>query len=336
MIGQSVTADGWFAIDQERIDAFADTTDDHQWIHVDPERAAQGPFGATVAHGYLTLSLIPSLTDGLVEVGGTGPGRQLRARQGPVPAAGDGGLAHPGVVDGDVRRADGAGRPRDLHDHGRDRGRDEAGADRGDGRPLLRSLTTTSEEVSAPAATSSDVAGPCRWSVYETRSTTIAMPWPPPTHMVSRPNVASRVREAVQEGRGQAGAGAPERVADRDRAAVDVEPLVVDAERPRRREHLRGERLVELDQVDVVDGQARAGQGHARRVDRSEAHDLRRQAADPGGDDAGERGQAELVDDPVADHDDRRGAVVERAAVAGRDRAVGPEHRVRGPPATRR
>ena len=70
VIGQSVTADAWFAIEQDRIDAFADTTDDHQWIHVDPVRAAQGPFGATVAHGYLTLSLIPSLTDGLVEVGG--------------------------------------------------------------------------------------------------------------------------------------------------------------------------------------------------------------------------------------------------------------------------
>lgn len=72
VVGQDATADGWFAVEQARIDAFADTTDDHQWIHVDPERAAAGPFGATVAHGYLTLSLIPSLTDGLVEVGGTG------------------------------------------------------------------------------------------------------------------------------------------------------------------------------------------------------------------------------------------------------------------------
>ena len=72
VVGQSVTADEWFTVDQARIDAFADTTDDHQWIHVDPVRAAQGPFGATVAHGYLTLSLIPSLTGGLVEVGGTG------------------------------------------------------------------------------------------------------------------------------------------------------------------------------------------------------------------------------------------------------------------------
>ncbi|WP_315095316.1 MaoC family dehydratase [uncultured Cellulomonas sp.] len=72
VVGQSVTSDAWFTVDQARIDAFADTTDDHQWIHVDPVRAAAGPFGATVAHGYLTLSLVPALTHGLVDVGGTG------------------------------------------------------------------------------------------------------------------------------------------------------------------------------------------------------------------------------------------------------------------------
>lgn len=49
----------WIEIPQERIDAFAEATDDRQWIHVDPERAAQGPFGSTIAHGYLTLSLLP-------------------------------------------------------------------------------------------------------------------------------------------------------------------------------------------------------------------------------------------------------------------------------------
>ena len=69
-IGRTATGD-WFRIDQDRIDAFAEATEDRQWIHVDPERAASGPFGATIAHGYLTLSLIPRLTAGLVEVGGT-------------------------------------------------------------------------------------------------------------------------------------------------------------------------------------------------------------------------------------------------------------------------
>ena len=52
----------WIDVTQERIDAFADATADHQWIHVDPERAAAGPFGTTIAHGYLTLSLcVPML-----------------------------------------------------------------------------------------------------------------------------------------------------------------------------------------------------------------------------------------------------------------------------------
>ena len=52
----------WVEVSQERIDAFADATGDHQWIHVDRERAAAGPFGTTIAHGYLTLSLIPAMT----------------------------------------------------------------------------------------------------------------------------------------------------------------------------------------------------------------------------------------------------------------------------------
>jgi acyl dehydratase len=57
-IGSDIGVSDWFLIDQARIDAFADTTLDHQFIHVDPERAAQGPFGSTIAHGLLTLSLL--------------------------------------------------------------------------------------------------------------------------------------------------------------------------------------------------------------------------------------------------------------------------------------
>lgn len=56
-IGLSLGATDWLEVDQDRIDQFAEATGDHQWIHVDPERAKGGPFGATVAHGYLTLSL---------------------------------------------------------------------------------------------------------------------------------------------------------------------------------------------------------------------------------------------------------------------------------------
>jgi acyl dehydratase len=60
----------WFTIEQDRVDTFADATDDHQWIHVDPERAKSGPFGAPIAHGFLTLSLLPALADGAVHISG--------------------------------------------------------------------------------------------------------------------------------------------------------------------------------------------------------------------------------------------------------------------------
>ncbi|MCP9485366.1 MAG: MaoC family dehydratase [Gaiellaceae bacterium MAG52_C11] len=60
LIGQELVSD-WLAIEQERIDAFAHATDDPQWIHTDPVRAAEGPFGTTIAHGFLTLSLVVPL-----------------------------------------------------------------------------------------------------------------------------------------------------------------------------------------------------------------------------------------------------------------------------------
>lgn len=60
-IGEPIGPGDPLTVDQKRIDAFADATGDHQWIHVDPEKAAAGPFGTTIAHGYLTLSLVPLL-----------------------------------------------------------------------------------------------------------------------------------------------------------------------------------------------------------------------------------------------------------------------------------
>ncbi len=59
--GEELGVSEWVAVSQERIDLFADASGDRQWIHVDPERAADGPFGSTVAHGYLTLSMLPFL-----------------------------------------------------------------------------------------------------------------------------------------------------------------------------------------------------------------------------------------------------------------------------------
>jgi len=58
----------WLTISQERVNLFADATDDHQWIHVDPEKAADGPFGGTIAHGLLTLSLLPHFSQQLYRV----------------------------------------------------------------------------------------------------------------------------------------------------------------------------------------------------------------------------------------------------------------------------
>jgi acyl dehydratase len=59
MQGQLLGSSDWVAVPQSRIDAFAEATGDHQWIHIDPARAAAGPFGGTIAHGFLTLSLLP-------------------------------------------------------------------------------------------------------------------------------------------------------------------------------------------------------------------------------------------------------------------------------------
>jgi acyl dehydratase len=58
----------WHEVSQQQVNQFADATGDHQWIHVDPERAAAGPFGRTIAHGYLTLSRIPALLNELLQV----------------------------------------------------------------------------------------------------------------------------------------------------------------------------------------------------------------------------------------------------------------------------
>ena len=70
-IGTPAELSDWMLIDQNRINLFADATSDHQWIHVDVERAAKGPFGRTIAHGYLTLSLISELLFGLTTLEGS-------------------------------------------------------------------------------------------------------------------------------------------------------------------------------------------------------------------------------------------------------------------------
>jgi acyl dehydratase len=74
LVGQEIGLSDWLTVDQRRIDLFAEATDDHQWIHVDTARSAGGPFGATVAHGFLTLSLLPPLFASGFRIDGIGMG----------------------------------------------------------------------------------------------------------------------------------------------------------------------------------------------------------------------------------------------------------------------
>jgi acyl dehydratase len=85
-VGQHLGYSGWQSITQEQINLFADATGDHQWIHVDPERAKSGPFGGPIAHGYLTLSLIPVLLGQVLAVQGITMGVNYGANKVRLPA----------------------------------------------------------------------------------------------------------------------------------------------------------------------------------------------------------------------------------------------------------
>jgi acyl dehydratase len=68
LVGQELAVSDWITVTQQQIDLFADATGDHQWIHVDPERARTGPFGTTIAHGFLTLSLLPKMVESALDI----------------------------------------------------------------------------------------------------------------------------------------------------------------------------------------------------------------------------------------------------------------------------
>ena len=93
LVGKEIGRSEWQTITQDRVDLFADATDDHQWIHVDPERAKQGPFGTAIAHGYLTLSLAPVLLNKVIRVENTKFGVNYGCNKvrfpNPVPVASD-------------------------------------------------------------------------------------------------------------------------------------------------------------------------------------------------------------------------------------------------------
>ena len=89
--GQVLGVSEWFEVTQDRVNTFADATDDHQWIHVDPERAAaESPFGGPIGHGFLTLSLFVPMWSQILTVTDVKMGGELRAQQGPLPRPGAG------------------------------------------------------------------------------------------------------------------------------------------------------------------------------------------------------------------------------------------------------
>jgi acyl dehydratase len=87
-VGDELGPSRWFLVDQERIDGFARVTEDEQWIHVDSTRASTGPFGVTIAHGYLTLSLVAPHRDGVADRWPAAQRRQLRSQSGALPRSG--------------------------------------------------------------------------------------------------------------------------------------------------------------------------------------------------------------------------------------------------------
>ena len=137
-VGQDLGTSGWVEITQDQVNRFADATGDHQWIHVDVERAKAGPFGGPIAHGYLTLSLAPVLLPEVLQRERHQHGRQLRLQQGALPVAGAGRVE---AADGrhDRRRRRGGRRRPGHHDgHVRGGGRAEAVVRRRGDLPELR------------------------------------------------------------------------------------------------------------------------------------------------------------------------------------------------------
>ena len=136
LVGQHLGHSDWRAVTQEQVNQFAEATGDHQWIHVDPERAKkESPFGGPIAHGYLTLSLVPSLLPEIIEIEGFRMGVNYGTEKVRFPVAGARG--QPGAGRGDA----GVGDPvRRRHHH--EPGRDDRDRGRHASRPWSRPSST--------------------------------------------------------------------------------------------------------------------------------------------------------------------------------------------------
>ena len=153
-VGEELGTTDWLEIDQDRVNQFADATGDHQWIHVDVERAKDGPFGGTIAHGYLTLSLVPYLGRPAVRPRDPGREAQLRGQQGPVPEPGAGRLADPRAPSRSARSPTSPpGKQITAQARHRDRGPGQARLRRRDRRPAA-ALTRCVERQLTAVATS--------------------------------------------------------------------------------------------------------------------------------------------------------------------------------------
>ena len=107
-VGKPLGVTPWLAITQQRVDTFADATDDHQWIHVDPVRAKAGPYGATIAHGYLSLSMVPTFLGEALVVEGMSFGVNYGCNKIRFPA--------PVIVDSKLRLGVAVGSVEDVQD----------------------------------------------------------------------------------------------------------------------------------------------------------------------------------------------------------------------------
>ena len=201
--------------------------------------------------------------------------------------------------------------------------------------PLLVGQTLGGEDASAAAGWSSHspprrvevVPGAVVVAIIHILSKMPAAPMPPPTHIVTMPYRALPPLHLVEQRRRQLRAGAAERMAERDRAAVHVQPLRIDRQLLQAREHLRRERFVQLDEIDLIERQSRELQHLPDRRDRTDAEQLRLDAGRRERDEPRQRRQAALARAGRRGDDHRRRAVARLRRVAGRHRPVGVKRR---------
>ena len=180
-VGEHLGYSDWRTVTQKEIDLFADATGDRQWIHVDPEKAANGPYGKTIAHGYLTLSLVPVLVQQIYKVTGLSMQVNYGVGQTAVPLAGAGRFTYQSWRRTHQGRAFGQGWTCHGSGYRRGRGRKPAGMrgrhDRHDGR-LTNGNAGSGCVTTMPAAQAFNRRCPITWCSASSASSASATPIP--------------------------------------------------------------------------------------------------------------------------------------------------------------